>query len=63
MANLEIRKAATDKNIYLWEVAEQLGCTDFTLSRKLRRELKPDDRAKVLAAVDAAAAEKQAHNG
>ncbi len=48
MKNTDIRKAASDNGIKLWQVADALGCSEFTFSRKLRRELPPEDKAKVL---------------
>lgn len=59
MANLEIRKAASDKKVFLWQVAEQIGVTDFTLSRKLRRELNSEDKEKIMAAIDQIAAARE----
>ena len=38
-ANSDIRQAAFSSGVYLWEIAEAIGVTDGTFSRKLRREL------------------------
>ena len=38
-ANMDIRRAAASAGFYLWEVAAEVGVTDSTFSRKLRREL------------------------
>lgn len=51
MTNAEIRLAAAENGVRLWEVAETLGITDGTLSRKLRRELSPDEKRRVLAII------------
>lgn len=48
LRNCEVRQAAKDAGIKLWEIAEVLGCADATLSRKLRRELPDDDRDRIL---------------
>lgn len=51
MVNHEIRQAAKDAGLRLWEVADALGMQDYALSRKLRHELQPDEKARVLAAI------------
>lgn len=48
VANKEIRDAAKEAGICLWQVAEKLGVNDGNFSRKLRRELPPAEREKVL---------------
>lgn len=48
VANKEIRDAAKEAGIWLWQVAEKLGVNDGNFSRKLRRELPPAEREKVL---------------
>ena len=51
MRNLDIRKAAKEANIYLWQIAEALGINDGNFSRKLRRELSDDEKGKILAII------------
>lgn len=51
MQNLDIRRAAAAAGVRLWEVAERLGMADSSLSRKLRRELSDEDKARVYAAI------------
>lgn len=46
--NAEIREAAKQAGVRLWRVADRLGINDGNFSRKLRRELKPDEKAMVL---------------
>lgn len=48
MANIEIRNALKEKRMYNYELAELLGVTEWTLSRKLRKELPPDEKQKIL---------------
>lgn len=57
LANTEIRDAAKRNGVYLWQVAEGIGITDATFSRKLRRELPADERERVLNVIDKLAAE------
>jgi len=50
--NQEIRKAAKQKGVRLWQIAEALGITDANFSRKLRREFSETERARILAIID-----------
>ena len=59
VANKEIRKAAKESGICLWQVAEKLGINDGNFSRKLRRELLPAEREKVLDIIRNLSQEKQ----
>jgi len=38
--------------VRLWEIAERLGMNDGNFSRKLRRELNPEERRKILAIIN-----------
>ncbi len=59
VANKEIRDAAKEAGICLWQVAEKLGVSDGNFSRKLRRELPTEDREKVLNIIRELSQEKQ----
>lgn len=59
MKNQEIRAAAKNKNVYLWQVAEKLGMQDSAFSRKLRRELPPAEKTAILAIINELSAAKQ----
>ena len=52
MANLDIRANAERYGVKLWQVADELGIADTSLSRKLRRDLPPDERDKILSIID-----------
>ncbi len=58
MANESIKSAAKQSGIKLWELAEYLGITDSTLSRKLRHEFPEAEAEKALAAIDEIARKK-----
>ena len=47
-ANREIRQAATEAGIRLWQIAEALGTTDSGFSRRLRHELSPEEKKQVM---------------
>ena len=57
--NADIRKAAKTANVRLWQVAEELGISDFTLSRRLRHELSEKQKVEVLEAIRAVAARRE----
>lgn len=59
MKNSEIRAFAKNNGVKLWEIADKLGIQDSAFSRKLRRELSPEEKEKVLAIIDRLATEKQ----
>ena len=57
MVNKEIRRAAAMYGLRLWQVAEAVGMNDSAFSRKLRRELFPEEKKRVLAAIEKLARE------
>lgn len=58
-ANNEIKARAKQKGVCLWEVADKLGLVDSSFSRKLRRELPPDEKKRIINLIDEIAAEKK----
>lgn len=46
MKNLDIRQDCKESGVY-WQVAEYIGVCEMTLSRKLRRELPDEEKAKI----------------
>lgn len=51
MTNSDIREAAAGAGVRLWQIADKLGITDFTLSRKLRKELPPEEKARIFSII------------
>lgn len=49
--NERIREAAKKHGVKLWQIADALGMNDGNFSRKLRRELPPDEVEKILAII------------
>lgn len=45
-SNIELRNRLKKLNIAQWELAEALGCSEGTLSRKMRYELNSEDKVK-----------------
>ena len=59
MYNKEIRSAAKNAGVRLWEVAAAYGINDGNFSRKLRQELPQEEKEKILAIINRLAQEKQ----
>lgn len=59
LENCDIRTAAKQKCVRLWELAERLRISEPTMTRKLRRELPADEKQRIFALIDEIAAEKQ----
>lgn len=61
MYNQDIRDEVRDSGLKLWQIADALGITDATFSRKLRREL-PDETKTQIRVIIADLTEKGAIN-
>ena len=48
MSNEALRRLAAGNGVKLWQVAEALGIADTNLSRKMRRELPPDEKERIV---------------
>ena len=55
MANLDVRMAAKRAGIPLWRVAQMLQISEASMTRMLRLELSPEDKARILRAIENAA--------
>ena len=51
MSNQDVRQAATNANVRLWQIAEALGIADFNFSRKLRHELPVEEKKKIFSII------------
>ena len=51
-ANEKIRRMMGANGIKQWQIAEAMGIREETLSRKLRTELKNDEREKILSIIE-----------
>ena len=58
-ANQDIRTAAKQNGVFLWEIAEKLDVMDSNFSRKLRRELPADEKQRIISLIDEISAEKK----
>ena len=58
MANEIVKKAAVDRCVKLWELADEVQISESTFYRHLRRELPDDRREALLEAIDRIAARR-----
>lgn len=56
--NLDIREAAQNNAVMLWEIAEKIGMADSSFSRKLRHELPQSEKERIFTAIEEIAKEK-----
>ncbi len=59
MNNKDIRAAAKEAGVFLWQIAEMYGINDGNFSRKLRRELPPEEKKRILGIIKTLAQERQ----
>lgn len=52
MFNQDIRRMAAGNGVRLWQIAEALGMADCSLSRKLRKELPAEEKAKIFEVIE-----------
>lgn len=59
MKNVEIREILRKKRVFNYEVAQQLGITEFTFCRWLRDELSDERKRLVLEAISRIVVERE----
>lgn len=52
MTNQDIRNAIGGNGLRNWQVAEAIGMNESAFSRKLRKELSPDEKEKILVTIE-----------
>ena len=52
MNNQDIRQAAGGAGVKLWQIADELGINDGNFSRKLRKELSAEEKAKIFEIIE-----------
>ncbi len=56
--NMDIRIKAQTAGVKLWQIADELGIADGNFSRKLRKELSEEEKAKIFSIIDSIAKNK-----
>ncbi|MEE0366793.1 MAG: hypothetical protein UD575_18270 [Oscillospiraceae bacterium] len=57
-ANQDLRNAAKAAKVPLWRIAEKLGCSEPTMTRKLRRELPEKQKQQMFGIIEHLAMEE-----
>ena len=52
MHNVAIRAAAKAANVYLWQIADEIGITDNEFSRRLRYEFPEQEQARIIRIIE-----------
>lgn len=52
MQNKDVRSRAKEKSVKLWQIAARLNITDGNFSRRLRRELSQEEKARIFKIID-----------
>ena len=53
MTNMKIRFKAQELGVPLWRVAQQMGISEPTMTRRMRKQLSAEEEQAVLAAIEA----------
>lgn len=56
-ANLELRRTAKANGVSLWQIAEKLGISEPTMTRRLRFELPKEEKNKIIGIINELAKE------
>ena len=57
--NLDIRRRAEENAVLLWQIAEELGISDSSFSRQLRKELPQETKDSIFSIIDKIAKERK----
>ncbi len=58
LANADIRSAAKQAGVRLWEIADKMGVSDPTITKRLRKELDASEKEKYYQLIQCIAAER-----
>lgn len=52
MKNTDVRNYAKSKAVFLWQIAQEMGISDPTMTRRLRTELPEQDKQRFFCIID-----------
>lgn len=52
MKNQDVRMAAKEAGVFLWQIAAELGVNDGNFSRKLRKELPATEKERIMEIIE-----------
>lgn len=55
--NTDVRQRAKEAGVFQYQIAEALGMSEYTILRKLRKELPQDEKARIFQIIDRLATE------
>lgn len=58
IANIDIKQRAVASGVRHWQIAQELGVSDFTFSRMLRNELEKEKKEQIFRIIDQIAQEE-----
>ena len=50
--NQDIRKAAKEAGLFLWQIAEKLEYSEYTMVKKMRKELPAEEKARIFGLIE-----------
>lgn len=60
--NQDVKEKAAESNVFLWEIAKEMGITDSTFSRKLRREFSKEEKEIIFSIIEKVRKEHESDN-
>ena len=51
-ANADVYQKAKDAGVKLWQIADKLNLNDGNFSRRLRKEMPPDEKARIFTIIE-----------
>lgn len=58
MSNKNIREYAKEKGVYLWQIANAMGISEPTMTRRMRSELSEQEQANIMSIIQKLSAQK-----
>ncbi len=59
LKNLDIKKKLKEKGIYQYELADAMGISEFTLVKRLRKELSPEEKEQIIVIINEITKERE----
>lgn len=59
MSNKNIREYAKEKGVYLWQIANAMGISEPTMTRRMRSELSEQEQANIMSIIQKLSEQKE----
>ena len=60
--NAEIRTAAKNAGVYLYQIAAELGVSEPTMTRKMRYKMSENEKSKILSVIEKVCSDRRENN-